>query len=292
MAVDEEALLEEIGRDPDDERAYLVYADWLQARGDPRGELISIQQALRAGGQDSERVHQQRVLQDNFLRGHEEYFLEGLLERTENCVVPAGWRFGFIERVLMMTRPDGPTVEAMAETLFALKSARFVRDMLLVGDDLDDLFEWLEDMRTWKYARALDIESSGTLLSLHLLSTAAPTLSRLSIRANESSLGGLATSRWPALTSLTMSFSRWERDSSTLLAPMFAADRTPALRHVSLPNHVTAQDEPMIAIAQSGLLERLESLELSNSSFSATTTRLLGPHRARLKELKIKLRGR
>jgi uncharacterized protein (TIGR02996 family) len=32
--------------DPEDEGPYLVYADWLQSRGDPRGELIIVQHAL------------------------------------------------------------------------------------------------------------------------------------------------------------------------------------------------------------------------------------------------------
>ncbi|MBA3538368.1 MAG: TIGR02996 domain-containing protein, partial [Deltaproteobacteria bacterium] len=32
--------------DPDDTAAYLVYADWLQSRGDPRGELIVLQHQL------------------------------------------------------------------------------------------------------------------------------------------------------------------------------------------------------------------------------------------------------
>src|ERR1043165_1674592 len=31
--------------DPEDEGPYLVYADWLQSRGDPRGELIVVQHA-------------------------------------------------------------------------------------------------------------------------------------------------------------------------------------------------------------------------------------------------------
>jgi uncharacterized protein (TIGR02996 family) len=34
-----------IDDDPDDARAYAVYGDWLQEQGDPRGELIALQQA-------------------------------------------------------------------------------------------------------------------------------------------------------------------------------------------------------------------------------------------------------
>ena len=35
---------------PDEVEPYLVYADWLQSRGDPRGELITLQHAMRAAG--------------------------------------------------------------------------------------------------------------------------------------------------------------------------------------------------------------------------------------------------
>ena len=40
-------MLAAIQADPDDESAYLVYADWLQEQGDPRGELVAIQHAAR-----------------------------------------------------------------------------------------------------------------------------------------------------------------------------------------------------------------------------------------------------
>lgn len=312
MAVDEEALLEEIARDPDDERAYLVYADWLQARGDPRGELISIQQALRGGNQDPERAHQQRILQDDFLRGREPHFLEGLLERTENQVVPAGWRFGFIERVLFQLRPGGPSLEACLEVFFALKSARFVRDLLVMGDGADALFPWLAGTGAWKHARSLEVRSNQPFEHLPALADATPRLAALTIQsagfsfaglvlpalttlhvrgdhANEKTLGGLATARWPVLTSLTMSFRRWERGSTPLVAPMFAAESTPALRHLSLPGWVTALDDPMLAVAQSGLLDRLETLQVDNPKLFSHTTRLLLPHRARLASLKFHL---
>lgn len=35
-----------IAADPGDPNAYLVYADWLQARGDPLGELIVVQRLV------------------------------------------------------------------------------------------------------------------------------------------------------------------------------------------------------------------------------------------------------
>jgi uncharacterized protein (TIGR02996 family) len=39
-------LEQAIRNHPDDPKAYLVYADWLQTAGDPRGELIAVQHRL------------------------------------------------------------------------------------------------------------------------------------------------------------------------------------------------------------------------------------------------------
>jgi len=50
---------------PDDERNYAIYADWLQAEGDPRGELI----ALALAGKKKEA--------DKLLAAHADFFLPG-----------------------------------------------------------------------------------------------------------------------------------------------------------------------------------------------------------------------
>lgn len=42
-----------ISRAPDDPAAYLVYADWLQQHGEPRGELIVVQRALAGAPRDA-----------------------------------------------------------------------------------------------------------------------------------------------------------------------------------------------------------------------------------------------
>ena len=47
--VDEAALLANVYANPDDDAPRMVLADWLQDRGDPRGELIALQLANRSG---------------------------------------------------------------------------------------------------------------------------------------------------------------------------------------------------------------------------------------------------
>ena len=46
------ALAKVIDADPTDDGAWSVYADWLQAQGDPRGELAAVQERLRAQPKD------------------------------------------------------------------------------------------------------------------------------------------------------------------------------------------------------------------------------------------------
>jgi uncharacterized protein (TIGR02996 family) len=52
---DHEAFVEAIADDPDDDAPRLVYADWLEERGDPHGELIRVQCALATMGKDDPR---------------------------------------------------------------------------------------------------------------------------------------------------------------------------------------------------------------------------------------------
>jgi len=77
-------LLRAIVDDPDDVDAYLVYADWLQARGDPRGELVAVQVALERSP-DAELLAREAAL---------------LEQHGVDWGVPADatvvWRYGFV----------------------------------------------------------------------------------------------------------------------------------------------------------------------------------------------------
>jgi uncharacterized protein (TIGR02996 family) len=88
---DENSLLAAIAADPVDDGPRVVYADWLQQLGDPRGELIAVQCAL-ARGRTAELADRERVLLDRHeaewlatagLRPGEGRFQRGLIERVE-----------------------------------------------------------------------------------------------------------------------------------------------------------------------------------------------------------------
>jgi uncharacterized protein (TIGR02996 family) len=66
---EERGLLAAIVDAPDDDAPRLVYADWLQSRGDPRGELIQLQCQL-AAAPDDDRRRAIRIRENKLLAAH------------------------------------------------------------------------------------------------------------------------------------------------------------------------------------------------------------------------------
>lgn len=121
--------------DPTDDEAYLVYADFLQSHGDPRGELITLQHAGRA---DEARAH---------LDAHAESLLGPLsafLETQDGLEAEAFvWRNGFIERARFGY--DGYAVEDAEKSadkglaaLLAHPSGALLRELTITINMLDD----------------------------------------------------------------------------------------------------------------------------------------------------------
>ena len=121
VVVDERERFETaIASNPDDDAAYLVYSDWLQQRGDPRGELIMLQH----------RGHQAAA--NDLLSRHSNYFYGTLSSRPS--LLDATWHLGFLRACRFALDGDrGPGHEQRAlaalETLLVLPSARFLRDL-------------------------------------------------------------------------------------------------------------------------------------------------------------------
>lgn len=94
---DEQRLLDAIVAAPDDDVPRMVYADWLQSRGDPRGELIQLQCQL-AAVPDDDRRRNIRIAENKLLAAHGQAWKQPLLDR-----LPPGFEYklefvrGFIE---------------------------------------------------------------------------------------------------------------------------------------------------------------------------------------------------
>jgi uncharacterized protein (TIGR02996 family) len=108
----------------DDAAALLVYGDWLQQQGDPRGELVAAQ---HAGSRQAE---------SELLEAHSAYLLGGL----ERCgaAFSGGWRLGFLDRAVVRESA------AVLARLLALPSARFLRRLELRDFDVYDALCALE----------------------------------------------------------------------------------------------------------------------------------------------------
>src|SRR5262249_2503800 len=104
---------------PDDDTPRLVYADWLEERGDPRGEFIRLQCALARMPRND----------PHFVEGHRRARVLGL-EFGKTWAAPLkglinGWRFhrGFIEEV---TQPPATFVQR-GDEVFSLAPVRYLR---------------------------------------------------------------------------------------------------------------------------------------------------------------------
>ena len=109
LPIDDKLLLDAIGRAPEAESNWLVYADQLQERGDPLGERIM---RSRTGG----RLDHMPWLGPLF-----QSYIDGELELD--------WHFGFVKRATIRTAAGKlpPDWRAMVSVLLNLRVGRFVR---------------------------------------------------------------------------------------------------------------------------------------------------------------------
>jgi uncharacterized protein (TIGR02996 family) len=100
--VTESQLVADVIASPDDDAPRLVYADWLQERGDPRGELIALQCELARADAADERPGRTRPLRARvaeLIAAHHAVWLDPLFE------ICAGYyelRRGFVEHLAIM----------------------------------------------------------------------------------------------------------------------------------------------------------------------------------------------
>lgn len=121
LPVDDPQLLDAIGRSPEAESNWLVYADQLQERGDPLGERIT---RSRSGG---------RLDHMPWLGPLWDAFVAGELEIE--------WQFGFVKRATIRTAAGRLPAEwrPMVSTLLNLRIGRFLRSLVIDLPRLENL---------------------------------------------------------------------------------------------------------------------------------------------------------
>ncbi len=119
--------------------AWMVYGDWLQEQGDPRGELVSIDCALALKPGDA-KLEKRR---DELLKEHEAAWLGKTLveaRKTSESFVEFEWKYGFLDsvRVGEEYENEGPDLAKQTRDLLKLESAKFLRDLKLGPANMED----------------------------------------------------------------------------------------------------------------------------------------------------------
>jgi uncharacterized protein (TIGR02996 family) len=115
----DEAFLQAVVETPDDDAPRLVYADWLEERGDPRGEFIRVQCDLARIGEGDPRRPALESQEQQLLGAHRAEWL-GLPQGT--ILYDPKFRRGFLEEVTL----DPQTFLELGEQLFRLHPLRRV----------------------------------------------------------------------------------------------------------------------------------------------------------------------
>src|SRR4051795_10357418 len=126
----QDALLQAILDEPDDDAPRLIYADWLEERGDPRAEFIRAQCALAQLPADDERRPDLEACEARLLAGHGKGWAGPIRRRAR------AWTFrrGFVEGIKI----GADAFLAHTADLFAAAPIRHVRFVHAAGH-IDEL---------------------------------------------------------------------------------------------------------------------------------------------------------
>ena len=316
---DAAALETRIVEHPADDAAYAVYGDWLQRQGDPRGELIALQLAREAEVARGVTRSKLAAAIGKLVERQASVLLGDLAalvpDVRELSAAPLIWRRGFIHRVVLDSRAG--ELGAIVGQILAHPSGRFVRELALQCDDLDDAHRVVDVLceRVPPALADLELLVRGQLLDLGALWPAVAGLRRISVTARGFDLGAvrlpraerarfvttrlssvdlraIAAAPWPALQRLELRFAgRSEPNGATLadLQRLLERSDLPALTHLKLRGCEHA-GEALTTLARAPLGRQLVVIDLSHGLVEAIDLRALAHYKAsfpRLRELWI-----
>src|SRR5688572_17539545 len=118
-----------IAANPDDPDPYLVYADWLQSQGDPRGELIVVQHGWHQKP-EFRKWQELTRLDANLQEKHAAALLGEFADKEKQKHVKFTWHLGFWKSVRLATEYDADEdiTELLAKVL-EHPSARFLQEL-------------------------------------------------------------------------------------------------------------------------------------------------------------------
>jgi uncharacterized protein (TIGR02996 family) len=246
-----EAFLESIRRSMDDDAPRMVLADWLQARGDLRGEFIVLECTL-ARARDA-RVQDRR---DELLRLH-------------------GASWGAPLFALDASPDDEPRPDLRPTRFFYRRG--FVEEVHYMGDDLDNLGELL------RAEPIVSLHVSGPLgesTRAQIAEGAVPELAWLRSMTIGGSAGVLAS---PHLRISSLRFTR-DLDVPSADAMVTGAARPVELLVTALPGGwAQITQEAALILAGSPVLEHVERLEADSAPLAELAGQLISLKHLRLR---------
>jgi uncharacterized protein (TIGR02996 family) len=294
MASRNAELEEQILAAPNDPAAYLVYADWLQAQGDPRGELIVMQHRARDAS--------------SFIAEHADA-LFGRFAKAKPATFELTWHNGFIYDAtigwgMFDGEVEGDTSADQLDAFLRLDSARFIQGLHL-GPTADE-----DQLDFGALAATIEEVAPRALRSLHLGDTAdwdisststrmprsasvrelrvlelrggsvtlddqidLPMLTKFSVETGgltKTELTAIANARWPELVELEIWFgdpSYGANGELADIATILAGRGLDKLRVLRLRNCAFA-DEIAHALVASPIVRQLTTLDLSMGNLS------------------------
>jgi uncharacterized protein (TIGR02996 family) len=134
----ETQLIAAITNAPDDDALYLVYGDFLQAQGDPRGQLIALHHAATTPAAKKQA--------ESFLKRHTTVLLGALAKHKQ---IKLDWHLGFVRGVRVFA-DDGKSAIALLDEVLWTPSCRFLRKLEIAfvagRDDYAIVDTWLAEL--------------------------------------------------------------------------------------------------------------------------------------------------
>lgn len=120
-------------KNPNDADAYLVYGDWLQSKGDPRGELIVVQHALHAKPEFRKFQELSRT-EAALMEKHKSAFMPSSLAERES-LVKSTWFLGFMKSLRIGldydTADEGVQMPDLIKAALNHPSGRFLQELTI-----------------------------------------------------------------------------------------------------------------------------------------------------------------
>ncbi|WIG96531.1 WGR domain-containing protein [Myxococcus sp. SDU36] len=311
---------------PDNVDAYLVYSDWLQGQGDPRGELIAIQHAAsQASGTEASDLKRKATAH---IKKYQTLLLGELAAGVKTEELSLEWHLGFI-RSARVSKKDYDSEFDVAEavgTLLKHPSARFIRGLTLGMTDFEENdygaaaeaivqaggSKTVEELFIGDFQYPDETEISWTHLhDISGLLKVLPGLRKLRLRGGDLALGdvdlpelreftvetgglplaaikSIASAKWPKLERLEMWFGREDYG-----AEGGVEDLQPILDGKDLPNlkqlglrNSEFTDELAKVLPTAKVLKQLEKLDLSMGILSHEGAQALADNAAAFAHLK------